>query len=172
MHPKKILIVGNSGSGKTTLAQTISAKHDITAIHLDHLQWAPKWQERPSEIFKQDVQDALDKHDSWVVDGAHSDALDIVIPQADAILYLDLPPLLCLWRVMTRTVKHFNKEHAGLAPGCKEQQISLDFYRYILSFDRLMKPALEDKINQHGKDVRYLSSQNDFTSYLENMTLD
>ncbi len=36
-------------------------------------------------------------------------------------MFLDLPRLVCLWRVLKRQVQHFGQVRPELAPGCRER---------------------------------------------------
>ena len=99
----RYVIIGPSGSGKTTLAEKLTSELDHRHVELDSLFWCPDWEARPTEEFRQMVDNATrDQH--WVVDGNYSVARDIVWPRADAVIWLDLPFHVVMMQVLKRTI--------------------------------------------------------------------
>lgn len=68
----KIAILGFSGSGKSTLASFLSKRYQLPLLHLDRVQFERDWKERDSDEGRAIVQEFLDTHDSWVIDGNYS----------------------------------------------------------------------------------------------------
>ena len=68
----KIAIIGYSGSGKSTLAKHLAAKYETDVLYLDTVHWLPGWNTRPREERIQIVDEFLNTHDSWVIDGNYS----------------------------------------------------------------------------------------------------
>ena len=100
----KIYIIGSSCSGKTTLARNIAAKLAITHIELDQFWWLPNWQERDVSEFRQNIETRLQSEPDWVIDGNYSKVRDLIMPQADQIIWLNLPFRIIFWRSITRTI--------------------------------------------------------------------
>jgi adenylate kinase family enzyme len=100
----KIYIIGSSCSGKTTLARNIAEKLAITHIELDQLWWLPNWQERDIAEFKKLVETKLNDEPDWVIDGNYRRVRDLIMPQADQIIWLNLPFCILFWRSITRTI--------------------------------------------------------------------
>jgi adenylate kinase family enzyme len=107
--PRKIAVVGTTGSGKTTVARRLAAHHDVPYIELDALHWGPGWTEPSKEDFRARVQDAL-PDSGWVVDGGYHGKLgDLVLEQADLVVWLDPPLVTILRRLWTRTLDRIHK---------------------------------------------------------------
>ncbi|MGM0555793.1 MAG: AAA family ATPase [Myxococcota bacterium] len=101
---RRYVVVGTSGSGKTTLARAIAEHLGVEHIELDALHWLPDWEMRPVDDFRRLVRSRLDA-ESWVVDGNYSKVRDIVWSRADAVIWLDLPRPVVMWRVFWRTAR-------------------------------------------------------------------
>ncbi|MSQ08946.1 MAG: hypothetical protein EXR57_06510 [Dehalococcoidia bacterium] len=96
-HPlgRRISIVG--GGGKTTLARALSVKLRLTFIELDALHWKPGWVESSADELRAKTEGAIAAApDGWVVDGQyHGKIGDLVVRQADTVIWVNMP-----WRVM------------------------------------------------------------------------
>ena len=109
MH-KKIVVIGTSGAGKTTFGQEIAQALAIKCIDLDELYWLPGWKEREDTDFSERLQAGL-KSEAWVVCGNYSRAHPLIWPQAEAIIWLDPPLRICLFRALKRSLQRiFSKQ--------------------------------------------------------------
>ncbi|MEO8606975.1 MAG: adenylate kinase [Chloroflexota bacterium] len=100
---QRIVVLGVTGSGKTTFAQMLAARVGYRHIEMDALHWLPHWTEKPIEAFQADIAEAVSS-ESWVMDGNYSKVRDIVWSRAEAIIWLDYPLPLILWRLTRRTI--------------------------------------------------------------------
>lgn len=93
-----IVIFGNSGSGKSTFANHLSEKHNIAHLDLDTLAWTPS--DPPTrqslDIVNRDIHAFMDRHTSWVIEGCYSDILEMVIPHANDMYFLNLSIEKCI----------------------------------------------------------------------------
>jgi len=105
MRPRRIVVVGVSGSGKTTLSRRLGAKLGLPVTELDALNHQPDWTEASDEDFRRDVEAAMSSPEGWVLDGLYERRLgDLVLRQADTLVWLDLPLLLVLRWLVKRVV--------------------------------------------------------------------
>lgn len=105
MFGKHILVWGPASSGKTTLAQRISQYIGVPHIELDAIFWKPDWEEKSREEFRADVEAVIrDNSDGWVIDGNYGRIKDLVLPQADTVIWLRLPFCIVFWRALKRTI--------------------------------------------------------------------
>jgi adenylate kinase family enzyme len=103
--PPRIAVVGTTCSGKTTVAKRLAEQHGVPHVELDALHWGPDWSEPTGEDFRRRVEEAL-ATDGWVVDGGYHGKLgDLVLEQADLIVWLDPPLPAILARLWTRTLR-------------------------------------------------------------------
>jgi adenylate kinase family enzyme len=102
---RKIAVVGTTGSGKTTVAKRLADHHQVPHVELDALHWGPNWAEPTADEFRARVQAALPEG-GWVVDGHYGGKLgDLVLRQADLVVWLDPPLSTILLRLWTRTLR-------------------------------------------------------------------
>ena len=102
----RIVVVGTTGSGKTTVARQLAAVLGVTYVELDALNWEADWvglNEQDPPEFRRRVEGAV-RRDAWVVDGNYGVVRDLVWPKATAVLWLDYPLWLALWRLAKRTI--------------------------------------------------------------------
>ncbi len=99
-----MIVVGTSCSGKTTLARQLSQALGAPHVELDGIHWMPGWQLRPMDEVRQMVGEAA-AAERWVMDGNYSAVRDIVWGQATAVVWLNYPFLVVLWRCLRRTIR-------------------------------------------------------------------
>ena len=100
----RVAIVGTSGSGKTTLARSLSRALGAPHTELDVLYWGPHWTPRPRDEFRSRVEAAV-AAPSWVIDGNHSAARDLVWGSATTVVWLNYPFSLVFSRAVLRTLR-------------------------------------------------------------------
>lgn len=100
---RRVACIGSTTSGKTTLAGEIAAMLDVPAVDLDALLWETGWREAHVDVFRDRVQHALTDN-GWTTSGNYIGAAqDLIWARADAVVYLDMPIPLLLWRVIRRS---------------------------------------------------------------------
>jgi adenylate kinase family enzyme len=72
----------------------------LPLIHLDRLYWKPNWVETTDKSeWKRTIENAL-RHDAWILDGNYSGTLEMRLEKCDTVIFLDLPRLLCVYRIL------------------------------------------------------------------------
>ena len=97
-------MVGTSCSGKTTLARQLARVLGAPHVELDGIHWMPDWQLRPVDEVRQMVGKAA-AAERWVMDGNYSAVRDIVWGRATAVVWLNYPFRVVLWRALSRTAR-------------------------------------------------------------------
>jgi len=100
---RHIALLGSAGAGKSWLARELAQSLDLPVIHLDRLYWKPGWVATPDPEWEA-LQRREVKRESWIADGLQEGRIspDIWLDAADTIVFLDFPPLECMWRVVKR----------------------------------------------------------------------
>jgi adenylate kinase family enzyme len=136
---KRILIIGSGGAGKSTFARQLGEILALPVIHLDQLYWKAGWEKPTKEAWAATV-DELVARPEWIMDGNFGGTLPQRLKRADAVILLDIPRWICLWRVLKRFVKYRGRHRPDMTPGCHER-FDWEFIRWIWNYPRKSKPA-------------------------------
>jgi len=127
----KIAILGYSGSGKSTLAGRLSSYYKIPVLFLDTVNFLPDWAERDKDDARSIVWEFM-QNESWIIDGNYNDFYQKErLEQADRIIFLNFPRVVCLYRVLRRYFQNKNKTRESMASGCIEK-MDMEFIWWIL----------------------------------------
>lgn len=150
---RRILVIGCSGLGKSTLSQQLAAKLDLPYLSMDReVLWRPGWvlRDRPA---RREILGRLVRGERWIIDGNGSSSLDIRLPRAELVIWLDLPRRAALLGLAKRVARHYGTVRADMAPGCPEQLPDREFLAYIWHFNRDTAPRMAQAIDRHGPTV-------------------
>ncbi len=139
-------VIGSAGAGKSTLARRLGAITGLPVVHLDALFWHAGWVETPRPEWRS-IQERIVKEPRWIIDGNYGSTLDIRLAAADTVVFLDLPPLICLGRVIKRSFLTATPRF-DLAPGCAERldREYLGFLAWVWRFPRDDRPGILEKL--------------------------
>ena len=128
----KISIIGYSGSGKSTLAGKLNEKYKTDVLYLDEVHWLPGWTERSEEEKNDIIEDFLDSHDSWVIDGNYTKQwYERRMAESDQIVIMDFNRFRCLWRVIQRYRKYRGDTRPDMGKDCIEK-LDWEFVKWVL----------------------------------------
>ncbi len=166
---KKIVIIGSGGAGKSTLARKLGNILNIEVIHLDRLFWKPNWEGVP-KAEQQKIQHKLVTRDTWIIDGNYGGTMDIRLRAADTIIFLDMPRILCMYRVVKRFVTYRNKVRPDMGEGCKER-LSWEFLKWLWQYPKTKRPIILEKLKKLEKDknILILQSIKDVNAFLKSL---
>lgn len=168
---KKIIIVGSGGVGKSTFARRLSEKTGIEVIHLDQLYWKPNWVETPKDEWQQIVKEII-KGDGWILDGNFGGTMEMRIEACDTVIFLEMPRIVCVYRILKRVAKYRNKTRPDMANDCNEK-FDIKFFGWIWNFEQTTKPRIEKLLNkfQNEKTIVRLKSKREVEKFFVNLTL-
>lgn len=140
---KRINIVGPSGSGKSTLAKELHKINGLPVFHMDQLFFRPGWMEKPKAELASEVDQILQTHEEWIIEGNYSRTLPSRLKDCSMIIFLDYPRYLYVYRVLKRLLKTYSQVREDMAAGCPER-VDWVFLKYVWQFksrrrDRLMQ---------------------------------
>jgi adenylate kinase family enzyme len=165
---ERIAIIGPAGSGKSTLARALGRRLELPVIHLDAHFWSAGWVEAEKTQWRQTVQ-ALAAAERWIIDGNYSSTMDLRLPLAETIVFLDFPRLLCLLRVLRRWLTYYGESRPDLPTGCPER-FDVDFLRWIWNYPQRSRPRTVALLRELQTDKRivWLQSPGAATLFLRN----
>ena len=150
---QRVLVIGPCGSGKSTLSRELGDRLSLPVCHMDQLGWLPGWVETDKDELREKLE-AIVATNRWLIEGNYGSTLHLRLPRADAIVYLDFPIGLCLWRLLRRTLSHRGTTRPDMTEGCHER-FDFEFFRYVLFWNRGPRPRTEECLRGYeGKVVR------------------
>ena len=161
---QRVLVIGSGGAGKSTLAARIAARAGLSVIHLDSLYWRAGWVETPAEEWTRIVTE-LTARPAWVMDGNYGGTLDLRLTACDMVIFLDVPRLRCLTRVIWRWLRYHGRSRPNMAAGC-EERLDWEFVKWIWSYPSRRRPAVLAKLATLGKPVAILRSTADVERFV------
>ncbi|MDB4874539.1 MAG: topology modulation protein [Gemmatimonadetes bacterium] len=129
---RRVLVIGSGGAGKSRLAAQIAERLSLPLVRLDALYWHAGWVPTPKEEWNALVRE-LSAADAWVMDGNYGGTLPLRLERCDAVVFLDLPRLVCMWGLVSRWLRYRGRTRPDLAAGCPER-MSWEFIVWVWSY--------------------------------------
>ena len=106
---RRVAVIGSaSGNGKTTLGRELARRLGVRLVELDALVHGPNWVETPNDELRRIVEPIL-AEEGWVADGTYRGKLgDLVLRNADVVVWLDQPITVWLPRLVRRTSRRLS----------------------------------------------------------------
>ncbi len=119
----RVLVFGNAGSGKSTYAAGLARRGCLVHLDLDTLVWEPRRVAvpRPAVLVQQDLQNFLEAHTHWVIEGCYSEWIQLASTQCTELVFLNPGEAVCLAHCRARSWE----PHKFASPD--EQNRLLDF---------------------------------------------
>jgi adenylate kinase family enzyme len=103
---RRFTIHGHSGSGKSSLARVIGARLNLPVIELDALYHVDNWDDTPLDEFRAKIEMIIESSpEGWVSAGNYFRTKDLLMNQADVVIWLRLPFHVVYWRLLWRTIR-------------------------------------------------------------------
>jgi len=117
---KRVMIIGGSGCGKSTTARRLAEITGLPVIHIDPMYYSAGWQLRgPAETNALALEAAA--KETWIIDGNHNRSIPERLSRADTLIFLDISTPRRMWRILSRTLKHYGQSRPDMAKGCPER---------------------------------------------------
>ncbi|MFC6464358.1 AAA family ATPase [Marinilactibacillus sp. GCM10026970] len=135
---KKILVIGCPGSGKSTLSERLAKALDLELIHLDRINWIDDNHTLNRADFDEQLEKILLK-DCWIIDGNYNRTLSRRLIAADTVIWLDLPRILCVYRILKRFIKGKILHNRTFG---NPNKIEKDFLKFVWNFNKTNRPLI------------------------------
>jgi adenylate kinase family enzyme len=91
------------------------------------------------------------------MDGNYSGTFDIRFAACDTILFLDMPRLMCLWRVIKRWLYYSlkNRTRPDLAEGCPEA-MDWEFIQWVWNYPERTRPMTLTMLEKYKEEKRVM----------------
>ena len=153
---QRVLVIGPCGAGKSTLAMDLGRRLDLPVHHMDQLKWQPGWVESSEDEIRTRLA-AILSTDRWLIDGNYGGTLKERLECADAVIYLDYPIRLCVWRLARRIIKYRGRTRPDMTEGCPER-FDLAFLFYVLRWNSGPRIRTEHRLAAHAEKIIRLRS--------------
>ena len=163
---KKVLVIGSGGSGKTTFSKRLAARTGLPLIHLDQLFWRPGWEPTPDAEWDRRIAE-LSARDAWIMDGNYGRTIATRMAAADTVIFLDLPRLVCTWRIVQRQIRYAGRSRPDSAPGCPER-LTWEFVSWVWTYPSRRRPEMMQRLDavRSTKKVVILKSQREVDAFV------
>lgn len=165
---KRIALIGCGGSGKTYLSKQLAAAIGAPVTHLDAVYYDDEWNTLPKEKFAA-IQEELVAAPTWVIEGNYASTMPIRLRAADTVIFLDIPPAVCLWGLLQRRRRYGGGQNKDTGV---YDRITWNFVRYIWGYRKTMAPRVRNLIKEHANDatVHVVTSRKEARTLLKNLT--
>jgi len=170
---KRIAVVGNAGSGKSTVGRKLHQLLHLPLYHLEQYFWKAGWVHPDRDAYKIIHHELCDRNE-WMIEGINVSLWDHRMSQAQAIVILKIPCLLCMWRIIKRTILYYAAETPASPPGCHER-ISPEFFKFLKwmwDFEAKYNAKGTELIEQYGatKQIYVLHLQKEIDAFIRNVS--
>jgi adenylate kinase family enzyme len=75
------------------------------------------------------------------MDGNYGGTLDARLARCDTVIFLDLPRVLCTWRIVWRAARYVGRTRPDMPAGCPER-LSWEFVVWVWTFPARRRPEI------------------------------
>lgn len=167
-QPRRILLLGAPGSGKGRLAPIVAERLGLPVVRLDRSRGKDGRVEKSDPRWREELA-ALAADEFWVMTGQEAEMLEVCVPRADWVVWLDLPVGLCLRKMLQRLMRRrAEKVPAGAERPRPARWSSL---RIAWRFPALVVPAIVAMIQRERRNrtIFILHSEPEIAQFVDKL---
>jgi hypothetical protein len=174
---QRILVLGCPGSGKSALSRELARITGLPLFHLDDYYWGENWKRPRPDQWQSSLETLVSKAE-WILDGNHQETLSVRLSRASAVVLLDMPVSLCLYRVARRGVARVLGDTESLPSRIRETRprslvVDPRFVLKVALFRVRQLPILLQMAygSPNAPDVHLLRSSQEIAAFLRQISL-
>ena len=161
---KRILVIGCPGAGNTYFSKQLSNILSLPLIHMDNLYWHKDKTSIGLDELKAKLKPYLEQEE-WIIDGNYHQTLEMRLPYATDVFFLDVPRNVCIQGIIDRI-----DQPRDDIPWVETKEDADELIAWIKDYDSRTKSeekALLEK-NKHLR-VYILKSRHEMDEYLNKL---
>jgi len=166
---QRILVIGSPGAGKSTFAIELAKLINLPVIHLDKEFWQPGWVGTPRDKWRERIESFV-AGERWIIDGTYDSTLEIRLPRATKVIFLDFPRFFCMWRIFKRVIINYGKVRFDMGDRCPER-FDFSFVKWTWNYRKDHYPKIFKKLKKYycNGDLVILKSPEQIRQYLNSI---
>ncbi|WP_071130771.1 AAA family ATPase [Enterococcus timonensis] len=144
----KIILIGSSGAGKSTLTRKLAEILNYPVLHLDKIWHTTDYSSEAEIWFAEVVADFMKNNENYIIDGNYAGTLAIRAADCDLIIWLKVPRIVALKRVIWRSLKQklSKKSRPDMAAEFEEKfdREYLEFLKFVWDFPKKSARKIEN----------------------------
>ena len=138
----------------------------LKVYHLDRLFWLRDWKGKDRET-RIDILQEIVMEKQWIIEGTYLSSSVPRLEAADTIIFLDTPPLTCLWRIITRHRKSSRcPRRRDIPEGCADKLTWLRMWKVLAFPFRDRERLIQNLRDYESKQIIWLRSNKEVTDFL------
>lgn len=159
----KIHIIGPSGSGKSYLARKLSQQYSVPAWSLDDLFWdndGYSGKRAPEE--RDAMLEKILRREQWIIEGVQHSWVGRAFEDADVIVLLEPPALLCRIRIIRRFIHRKMTRHARKNENVKSL---ISLLKWTKKFYKVNLPEIKTELEPYSGKTVSLTRRRDIDTF-------
>jgi len=102
----------------------------------------------------------------WIIEGSYLSSSELHLHEADTIIFLDIPPLLCLWRLTKRHLAYRRRSRRDIPEGSTDK-LTMSHILKVVTFPLEDRRTIKQKLrNYKSKQIIWLRSRKEVEDFL------
>ncbi len=155
---KRVMIIGSNGAGKSTFSFRLAKLTGLPLVHIDKIYWRGCWEVTPRNEFVRIMEEKV-QGEEWIIEGNNLSTIGQRLRYADTVFWFEFSPLLCVFNVIKRELRHHNRVRPDMPDECVSK-VDWAWLKTVWSFNKKNRKRIRQALEEAG-DVEVIR----FTNY-------